>query len=106
MRLTWFDYNMNQFNNLLPVGLLARILVERCTVSQRSRVRIPYKSSLTFFRLSFRNYESCLYICDDFLSYKRFCTTDINAGCPKFDRFQANALRAQPCMMIVDNMIQ
>ena len=33
---------MNQFNNLLPVGLLAS-LVERCTVTAEVKVRIPYK---------------------------------------------------------------
>ena len=73
-------FNMNQFNDLLPVGLLARILVERQEFKSHT--------SLTFFRLPFRNYKRCLNICDDFLSYKSFCTTDTNAGCPKFHRFQ------------------
>ena len=37
-------------------------------VSQRSRVRIPYKPNF-LFRLSFRNCISCVYYCDNLLSY-------------------------------------
>ena len=38
-------------------------------VSQKSRVWIPCLPEFFFFRLSFRNCKSCVYNCDDLLSY-------------------------------------
>ena len=57
----------NQFNDLLPVGLLAQ-LVERCTgIAEVKGSNLV--QAWTFFRLSFRNCKSCVYNCDDLLSY-------------------------------------
>ena len=57
-------YVMNQFNDHLPVSLLAQ-LIERCTGITEVRVRFP--ASLIFFRLSSRNCISCVFNCDGLL---------------------------------------
>ena len=71
---------MNQFNNLLPVDFLAQ-LVERCTWYRRVQ-GFESCTSLNFFRLSFRNCKSCVYNCDDLLSYNnsspRICHYDLH----------------------------
>ena len=86
---TWFSYFVtssasfhgfikNQFNNLLPVGLLAQWV----RALHRSRLAVvkgsnPVQVSLFFsffffFRLSFRSCKSCVYNFDDLLSYNSF----------------------------------
>ena len=57
----------NQFNDLLPVGLLAE-LVERCTGIAEVTGSNPVQAWF-FFRLSFRNCKSCVFNCDDLHSY-------------------------------------
>ena len=57
----------NQFNDLLPVGLLAS-LVEPCTGITEVKGSNPVQAWL-FFRLSFCNCKNCVYNCDDLPSY-------------------------------------
>ena len=57
----------NQFNDLLPVGLLAE-LVERCTGIAEVKGSNPVQAWF-FFRFSFRNCKSCVFNCDDLHSY-------------------------------------
>ena len=77
---SFHGFIMNQFNNLLPVGFLAQ-LVERCTWYCRVQ-GFESCTSLNFFRLSFRNCKSCVYNCDDLLSYNnsspRICHYDLH----------------------------
>ena len=77
---SFHGFIMNQFNNLLPVGFLAQ-LVERCTWYRRVQ-GFESCTSLNFFRLSFRNCKSCVYNCDDLLSYNnsspRICHYDLH----------------------------
>ena len=56
----------NQFNDLLPVGLLAS-LVEPCTGITEVKGSNPVQAWL-FFRLSFCNCKNCVYNCDDLSS--------------------------------------
>ena len=56
--LNWFN-QFNQFSDLLPVGL-----VERCT-----GIAMVKGSNSVQARLSFRNYKSCVYNCDDLHSH-------------------------------------
>ena len=78
----WFSYIYNfiiifsrVYNESIqwstPSWLVSSVGKSAAPVSQRSRVRIPYKSEF-FFRLSFRNCKSCVYNCDDLLSYNSF----------------------------------
>ena len=64
---SFHGFNTNQFNNLLPVGLLVQ-LVERCSGIAEVKGSNPVQAWI-FFRLSFRNCKSCVYNCDDLLSY-------------------------------------
>ena len=61
--LSFHGFKTNQFNDLLPVGLLAQ-LVERCTSITEVKSSNPVQF---FFRLSSRNCKSCVYNCDDLL---------------------------------------
>ena len=56
-------YITNSHNDQLPVGLIAQ-LVERCTGIVEVMGSNPVQAWI-FFRLSFRNYLSCVYNCDD-----------------------------------------
>ena len=78
----WFSYIYNfiiifsrVYNESIqwstPSWLVSSVGKSAAPVLQRSRVRIPYKSEF-FFRLSFRNCKSCVYNCDDLLSYNSF----------------------------------
>ena len=70
---SFHGFTTNQFNDLFPVGLLTQFVRELHLVSQRSRIRVPYKPDF-FFRLSFRNCKSCVYNCRDLLSdNSHFC---------------------------------
>ena len=57
-------YITNQFNDQLPVGLLAQLVraLHRYRRGQGSNSGKP-----DFFRLSFRNYISCVKNCEDLL---------------------------------------
>ena len=57
----------NQFNDLLPVGFY------RALHRYRRSQGFESCASLIFFRLSFRDCKSCVYNCDDLLSYKKYC---------------------------------
>ena len=75
----WFSY-VHNFIIILsrvcnePIQRPARIWLvgsvgkSAAPVLQRSRVRIPYTPEF-FFRFSFRNCKSCVYNCDELLSY-------------------------------------
>ena len=68
---SFHEFITNQFNDLLPVGLLAQWV----RALHRSRRGPGFGSSTSlnfFFRLSFRNCKSCVYNCDDLLSYNSF----------------------------------
>ena len=58
-----YGFITNQFNDLLPVGLLAQ-LVERCTGNAEVKVSNPVQAWL-----SLRNCKSCVYNCDDHPSF-------------------------------------
>ena len=64
---SFHGFIMNQFNNLLAVGLLAQ-LTERCTGITKAKGSSLVQAWI-FFRLSFRNCKSCVYNCNDLLSY-------------------------------------
>ena len=64
---SFHGFIMNQFNNLLAVGLLAQ-LTERCTGIAKAKGSSLVQAWI-FFRLSFRNCKSCVYNCNDLLSY-------------------------------------
>ena len=66
-------FNTNQFNELLPVGLLAQ-LVERCTVIAEVEGSNPVQAWT--FSGFFRKCKNCVYNCDDLLSYNG-CTCKI-----------------------------
>ena len=57
-----------QFNDLLPVGLIAQLVraLHQYSSGQGFESR---KSLIFFFRPSFRNCKSCVYNCDDLLPY-------------------------------------
>ena len=57
----------NQFNDLLPVGLLAQLV--RALHRYRRGQGCESCTSLNFFRLSFCNCKSGIYNCDDLISY-------------------------------------
>ena len=59
---------IERFSDLLPVGLLAQ-LVARALHRYRRGQGFESRTSLNIFRLSFRNCKSCVYYCDDLLSY-------------------------------------
>ena len=59
---------IERFNDLLPVGLLAQ-LVARALNRYRRGQGFKSRTSLSIFRLSFRNCKGCVYKCDDLLSY-------------------------------------
>ena len=59
-------YITNQFNNQLPVGLLAQ-LVRALHRYRRGQGPNPGKPSFFFFRLSVRNCISCVNNCEDLL---------------------------------------
>ena len=61
---------MNQFSDLLPVGLLAQ-LVARALHQYCRGQGFESRTSVHFFRPSFRNCKSCVYDCDDLLSYNK-----------------------------------
>ena len=65
--LSFHGFITNQFNDPLPVGLLAQ-LVEHCSSITEGQ-GFESLTSLNFFRLSFRNCKSCVKNCDDLLSY-------------------------------------
>ena len=56
-------FNMNQFNDLLPVALLAQLV--RALHRYHRGEGFESRKSLNFFRLSVRNCKSCVYNCDD-----------------------------------------
>ena len=58
---------MNQFNSRLPVGLLTQ-LVERCTGIAEVKGSNPVQAWI-FCQAPFRNCKSCVYNCDDLLSF-------------------------------------
>ena len=60
----------NQFNDLLPVGMLVS-LIGRALHRYRRGQGFESRTSLGFFRLFFRNCKSCVYNCDDHHSFKR-----------------------------------
>ena len=64
---SFHGFIMNQFNNVLAVGLLAQ-LTERCTGIAKAKGSSLVQAWI-FFRLSFRNCKSCVYNCNDLLSY-------------------------------------
>ena len=64
---SFYGFITNQFNDLLPVGLLAQ-LEERCTSIAEVKGS-NFVRARNFFRLSFRNHKSCIYNCDDLPSY-------------------------------------
>ena len=65
-----------------PCWLVSSVGKNAAPVSQMSRVRILYKPEL-IFRLSFRNCKSCVYNCDDLLSYKKLLiSVKVNNLCP------------------------
>ena len=57
----------NQFNDLLPVGLLAQLA--RALHRYRRGQGFESCTNLNFFRLSFCNCKSGIYNCDDLISY-------------------------------------
>ena len=57
----------NQFNDLLPVGLLAHL--ERVLHRYCRGQGFESRTSLNFFSLSFRNCKSCISNCNDLLLY-------------------------------------
>ena len=63
---SFHGFIMNQFNNLLAVGLLAQ-LTERCTGIAKVKGSNLVQAWI-FFRLSFHNCKSCVYNCNDLLS--------------------------------------
>ena len=56
-------FNTNQFNDLLPVGLLAQLV--RALHRYHRGEGFESRKSLNFFRPSVRNCKSCVYNCDD-----------------------------------------
>ena len=69
-------YITNSHNDQLPVGLIAQLL-EHCTGIAEVMGSNPVQTWI-FFRLSFRNYLSCVYNCDDHsLGYTFFRSSNI-----------------------------
>ena len=60
----------NQFNDLLPVGMLVS-LIDRALHRYRRGQGFESRTSLGFFRLFFRNCKSFVYNCYDHHSFKR-----------------------------------
>ena len=87
-----------QFNDLLPVGLLAQLIRVLHPYHRGQEVRIPVQA-WTFFRLSFRNCNSCVYNCDDPLSCNWFFFIIIN-------NFGASYLEVVIIQCILDYAIQ
>ena len=56
---SFHGFNTNQFNDLLPVGLLAQLV--KALHRYRRGQGFESHTSLDFFRLSFRNCKSCVY---------------------------------------------
>ena len=64
---SFLRFNTNQFNDLLPVGLLPQS-IKYCTGIAEVKGSNPVQAWI-FFSLSFRNCKSCVYDCDNILSF-------------------------------------
>ena len=65
---SFYRFITNVFNDLLPAGLLVQ-LVERCPGIAEVKGSNPVQARKCFFTPCFRNFKSCVYNCDNLLSY-------------------------------------
>ena len=67
---SFYRFTTNLLNGLLPAGLLVQ-MVERCTGIAEVKGPNPVQARIFFFFFTpcFRNFKSCVYNCDNLLSY-------------------------------------